>query len=170
MANRLEKFPTDHWGADNSTSVQFEPAAVLPPRNLITACFVFPIYQNQIVLCKDSRGWGLPGGHREAEETPEDCIRREALEEAEIRLGDITLIGQWVAIKIFDSPFNQKYPQIGYQLLYFAQVTSLLPFKSNHETTERTLVTKEGLRKLHHNYSAIEDIMHFISKNYTDIK
>lgn len=166
MANRLEQVPLSYWCADKSTQVQFEPTSALPPQEFITACFVYAKYQNQIVICKGPRGWGLPGGHREAKESPEDCIRREALEEAAIELGDVMLVGQWVATKLIDSPHNKNYPKIGYQLLYLAQVTNLLVFEPKHETSERMLVTPDDLGRFHHNYGAVENILLYIHQNY----
>lgn len=37
----------------------------------------------------------MPGGHREGDETSEDCVRREADKEAAIELGDLKLIWRW---------------------------------------------------------------------------
>ncbi len=166
MTNSLEQFSTTLWGKDKSTSARLETTSILPPIELVTACFVYPIYQNRIVLSKTPRGWGPPGGHREPNETPEDCVRREALEEAAICLGSLTLVGRWVATKIFDSPYNQKYPQIGYQLLYLASVTNILPFEANHETTDRIITTIDKLQKLHHDYEAVKDILFYAHSKY----
>jgi hypothetical protein len=56
---------------------------------------------------------------------PEECARREAVEEAAAILGKLQLIGRWVTKKKFHSPHNQKYPDQGYQLLYLAPVLEL---------------------------------------------
>ncbi len=166
MTAHLENFPLTFWGEDKSTSARFEISDVLPPIDQITSCFVLPIYRGRIVMVKAPRGWGFPGGHREVSEQPEDCIRREALEEASIELGSLTLIGYWKAIKEFDSPFNQKYPPIAYQLFYLSEVSSLLPFVGIYETKERALITPEELKKIHQNYDSIEYIMKFVYDNY----
>lgn len=45
--------------------------------------------------------WGFPGGHLETGERPEDCARREAMEEVGIEISNPRLVG--VTNDIFDS-------------------------------------------------------------------
>src|SRR4051812_35946799 len=131
MSNRI--FKTVYWGKDHSTEVVFEPTDTLPPKELIIACAVFPLYGTSIVMSKPARGWGLIGGHREDDETAEECIRREADEEASITLGDLQLVGQWVTKKKFHSPHNEQYPDKGYQMLYVSDVKDLNAFSPQFE-------------------------------------
>ncbi len=100
----------------------------------------FAFQDDKVMLVKPKRGWGLPGGHREGDETSEDCVRREADEEAAIELGDLKLIGRWKIEKQFPSAFNAKYPDLACQLLYVAEITQIKPFSSEYEVTERALV------------------------------
>lgn len=113
-------------------------------------------------MSKPKRGWGLPGGHREGDETPEECVRREADEEASVELGDLELIGRWEAKKKFHSPLNEKYPELAYQLLYVANVTNLKPFKSEHETSERAVVPLSKMHEYHHNFGDFEEIFKYV--------
>ncbi|HHT9138689.1 MAG TPA: NUDIX domain-containing protein [Candidatus Wunengus sp. YC60] len=166
VKSNREQFQTVYWGEDRSTRVRFEESNILPPEELITSCFVFPVYQRQIIISKAPRGWGLPGGHRELNESAEDCARREALEEAAIQLGKLTLVGHWIVRKEFESEYNQSYPPIAYQLLFLAEVTAVLQFIPNHEITERASVTFDELKSLHHNYDSVKDIIKFMSNKY----
>ena len=145
------QFKTIYWGADKSTEVVFEPVNELPPQELVTACMVFAVHdQDKIVLSKPARGWGLPGGHREEGETAEECLLREAMEEAAVTLENCELIGRWVTRKRFHSPHNAKYPDQGYQLLYVADVKELHDFTPQLEITERIVVPVSRLLDYHH--------------------
>src|SRR3990167_471583 len=97
MKNNIT-FPITYWG--KNTEVQFMPMDKIVPIDQITSCFVFAMHDNKLLMIRPERGWGLPGGHREPNETPEDCVRREALEEAVVELGELDLIGAWEAKKI----------------------------------------------------------------------
>lgn len=154
--------PIFYWGVDRSTRVQFEITNKLPPIDLISSCFAVPIHKGKIVLVKSPRGWGLPGGHREKEESPEGCLRREALEEAGIVLGKNVLVGQWIAKKEFESPHNKRYPETSYQLLYLADVARMLVFDPKYETSERKLVTVGKIKDLHHDYASVKSIFEYL--------
>jgi 8-oxo-dGTP diphosphatase len=144
-------FKPIYWGNDQSTEVIFEPIKELPPQELITACMVFALHgKNGIVLSKPERGWGIPGGHREEGETAEDCLHREAMEEAAITLENVQLIGRWVTKKRFHSPHNTKYPDRGYQLLYVADVKELNEFTPQLEIAERIVVPISEVKDYHH--------------------
>ena len=150
------KFQTIYWGSDNSTQVRFEPVTDAPDLEMVTSCFVFPIYKkNRVVMAHCPRGWGLPGGHREAGESPADCVRRE-----------LELVGRWVAKKKFNSPINKKYPDVAYQLLYVSRVKKLLAFQKSFETTDRSAVLLENVHKIHHNFKDFKDVFNHVVSLY----
>ena len=55
----------------------------------------------RIVISRPKRGWELPGGHVEAGESPDECIRREADEECRIAIGKLTVIEERFSILRF---------------------------------------------------------------------
>lgn len=146
------EFTETYWGPDKSTKVIFEPGNTLPARHLVTSCFVFAVVDAaSVVMAKPKRGWGLPGGHLEPGEEPEECVRREAYEEAAIKLGDLTLIGWWRTSQLFVSEHNSKYPPEAYQLLYTSNVLALDEFNPKHEVSERAVVPFSDINEFHHN-------------------
>jgi 8-oxo-dGTP diphosphatase len=56
--------------------------AVILGTNRSAAVFLLAITDNSILAVQNERGWEIPGGHVEAEESPASAIARETLEEA----------------------------------------------------------------------------------------
>jgi 8-oxo-dGTP diphosphatase len=87
-------FPTVSWGATRAT---FLPVGVpIPAEVPVTAAMVFAMQGESFVVADiRGRGWCIPGGHLEADETPEQTVRRETYEEIGATLGDLTLLGSY---------------------------------------------------------------------------
>lgn len=91
----------------------------------------------RILIIKNKRGWGFPGGHPEPGERPEDTLRREVAEEAYITLKDPRLIG-YMEVK---DPKNESVEGTHYiQLRYLAKIETVNEFKKEFETSERDFV------------------------------
>lgn len=158
-------FHVTSWGK-GSTEVKFMPMDKVPPIDQISTCFVFAVHEGKVLMIRPERGWGLSGGHIEPGETPEQCVRREALEEAVVEVGDLDLIGGWEAKKVIKTEANSKYPDLAYQMLYFAKVTKVLPFRSDFEVLERDFVDIKDVPTLHNNYPYFEPVFLYTLDKY----
>lgn len=163
MQNEI-KFPVIYWG--KNTKVQFMPMDKMPLTDQITSCFVFTVHEDKLLMIRPERGWGLPGGHREGNESPEDCVRREALEEAVVELGELDLIGGWQAKKLIKTEKNVKYPDLAYQILYFAKVEKIMPFVNHFEVLERAFVDIKDVPIFHADYAKFEPIFLYTLDKY----
>lgn len=87
------------------------------------------------------RGFNIPGGHIEADESPEEAFHREAYEEGYVR-GNIQYLGM-IEVNHKDNPNfdpNGKYPLIGFQLFYRMDIMECFPFLRENESTSRIWV------------------------------
>lgn len=84
------------------------------------------------------RGWDIPGGHIDPEETPESTMRREVMEEAAVELGPVCLLGYQRIRLLGEVPAEYRYPAPeSYQVFYIGQVTTILPFAPTTEASAR---------------------------------
>jgi len=163
MANHSSGFKKIYWGENNSTEVQFHTAESLPKNtDNITSVMGAIFHEGKLLLTKPRRGWGLPGGHIEANESPEECLKRECIEEAGVEIDNLKLIGYWKTRKLINLDSNKQYPNEGYQLLYIAQAPKINDFIPMHEVTDRKFVYPDEVKKFHHNYENFEEILKYI--------
>lgn len=87
--------------------------------------------QNQLLIVKNGNVWTIPGGHPENDETKEETLSRELMEEACVTLKDIQYIG---AVEVVEN--GETY----YQISYTAKVLDLLLFKQEWEICERKFI------------------------------
>ncbi|WP_342575990.1 NUDIX domain-containing protein [Solibacillus sp. FSL K6-1781] len=135
-----------NWGKSR-VKLTWEENTLLPQSNLITSVHGFCFQEDQLLLVdlKD-RGWDFPGGHIEQEETPEECFKREALEEGYIE-GECELLGH-IIVDHCENPMwteGSPYPKIGYQVFYKMNITKLLPFEGKYESTRRIFINPNGI-------------------------
>lgn len=114
-----ERYPLLHapvrweWGG---LDVRF--STELPPDELVTNIHVVCFVGDHIVLCRDDRDiWLVPGGTREANESVDECVRRELLEEAGARpVGPIRWFGAHHARSDRSAPYRdwQPHPHIAF--------------------------------------------------------
>lgn len=168
--NYKKHFKKLYWGDKQETEVEFQLNDKLPPTELITTCFVIPYYNDKLILTKFTGGFKFPGGHREENESAEDCLRRESLEESSIVLGKPKLVGRWVATKRFTTDYNRAYPDVAYQLQYISEVKELRDFKKSKEFLDRKLIDKKELRDYFQNYEKYSEVFDYLIENYIVIK
>jgi 8-oxo-dGTP diphosphatase len=149
-----------------STYAQYGPARVkltwvpsrkLPPVELTTSVHGFCFWQGTVLLVDLSRGYDIPGGHREVGETPEECFRREAMEEGYVRGGACELLGYLIVDQSEDPGWKPggKYPQVGYQVFYRMEITEVLPFRAEFESARRIFVAPDEVERYYHGWSTL---------------
>lgn len=80
--------------------------------------------QGEILLIEENGKWKIPGGTPENDETAEDTLRRELVEEADVTIKDLTPIG----VQRVDYPNNPKTSEgdLYYQYRYICILDELL--------------------------------------------
>lgn len=108
------------------------------PSIRVSQVSAYCIYNNQLVLVRNKRGWEIPGGHSEPGETVEKSLERELSEEAGIKPGFQSQIIGWMKV---DDPGNPGIEgKISAQLRYYVVISELEEFVPDEEIFERTLI------------------------------
>lgn len=102
--------------------------------------------KNEILVCREGKDgpWQIPGGHPENDETIEETLSREMLEEVDVKVKNIKLLG----VQKVDFPNNPTKSQgdIFYQVRCICEVDELLPQTPDPDsgkTWERKFVSAE---------------------------
>lgn len=147
----------------NKMKLTWVSSDTLPPLSQITSALGLCLLDGRILLVDIAgRGFGPPGGHLEPGEGPEDCVRRELLEEACVRVGECRLFG-YISIDHSENPLWQpggKYPLVGYMLFYRAEIVEVLPFVREYEAVRREFVLPADLPALIPNWDPVHAAMY----------
>lgn len=127
--------------------------AQLIDKKLVSSVHCFPLKNNSVLFTLNPRGIDIIGGHVDDGETPEQAMRREAMEEGCIKINAMRIIG---AIQV-DNRDNPKaielgYSPIGYQLFYMVDNYEELPFVIEHECSGRQYVDFDEISRTHHKW------------------
>lgn len=145
-----------NWG-QSKVKLTWEKTNLLPPYHLITSVHGFCFHGDQLLLVDvNQRGWDFPGGHIESGERPEDCFKREALEEGYVE-GECELLGH-IIVDHHENPLwteSSPYPKIGYQLFYKMSITNLLPFEGKFESAQRMFVNPNDIASYYHKWNIL---------------
>lgn len=79
-AAKAESVLSGDWG--EKVRWEFHLSSALPDPSLCSAVFGIPKAQEGFYLTRTERGWELPGGHVEKDESIQETLKREILEEA----------------------------------------------------------------------------------------
>ncbi|RFB14775.1 NUDIX domain-containing protein [Bacillus sp. HNG] len=152
-----------NWGS-GKVKLTWNPVLQLPPRELITSVHAFCFKDGKLLLVKlDQRGWDFPGGHIEFNESPEECIKREAHEEGYVS-GRCYQLGYMVVDHSDNPNWNETspYPRVGYQVFYRMDIHEIHEFLAMFESQKRLLIDPNDVKKyyLHWNelYQEILDL------------
>lgn len=94
----------------------------------------------ELLIVKSGKHWTIPGGKPEGEETPNETLTREIIEEAAVDIKDTSLFG-YVEVMPEEDPDD-----VYYQLRFFARVDAIHDFTSEFETSERLFVPLEQVK------------------------
>jgi 8-oxo-dGTP diphosphatase len=149
----MPQFLTEYW-PDTNSHVTFFPAT-LQPALPVSAVKIYVFQGNKLLLANiTSRGWDLPGGHIETNETPEQALKRELKEETGATIENLKLIGYLKITNEKENQRNKQYPRQSCMLIYKGSGAIL---EANHnfklEATESKFVSLEELPYFHHNWN-----------------
>ncbi|MBT2679484.1 NUDIX domain-containing protein [Bacillus sp. ISL-35] len=142
-----------NWG-ESKVKLTWKESDELPPVNLITSVHGFCFLDNKLLLVKlKHRGWDMTGGHIEPDESPEECFKRETLEEAYVA-GDCSLLGHMIVDHSENPQWNEKspYPKIGFQVFYSMDITEVHDFEAGFESTERIFIDHNRVQDYYHDW------------------
>ena len=150
-----------NWGKSR-VKLTWVKSSYLPQNRSITSVHGLCFQDDQLLLVDlNHRGWDFPGGHMEPGETPEVCLKREALEEGYVE-GDCKLLG-YIVVDHSANPLwteDSPYPKIGYQAFYKMNITNLLPFEGQYESAQRRFINPNKVAAYHHEWNILyQDIL-----------
>lgn len=103
--------------------------------------------RGKILVCRElDKSWQLPGGTPEPSESPEETLRRELLEEVNVKVKNIKPLG--VQKVEFPGNPNKDEGEVFYQARYVCQLDKLLPLtpdSATGETWERKFVPADQI-------------------------
>jgi 8-oxo-dGTP diphosphatase len=132
------KFPSGKFGRQN---LQFHPAPFRAPLRAFAA-LVFPWCGDDVLICNISdRGWCVPSGRVEPNESSLEAAAREAREEAGAILQDILYLGCY---RITERS------EVRWADIYTARVKQLVDIPEEFESIGRQYVTLDQLPEIYH--------------------
>jgi 8-oxo-dGTP diphosphatase len=160
------------WGK-SIVKLNWVESDVLPDHKLITSAHGFCFLEENLMLVNlEHRGWDFPGGHVERDETPQETILREALEEGCVE-GSTELLG-YVIVDHTENPNwdeASKYPKIGYQVFYKMDIQLLHSFDKKHESLGRIFIDPSSITDYYHQWNPLYgEILHIASSKLLNLK
>src|SRR4051794_5162552 len=119
------------------TVTLLDGSSALPTDDLVSAVFLLAINDDDSILAvRNERGWDIPGGRVEADETPATALAREILEEA---AATFSWAEPFAIVSVPD--------RLQVMLFYTTSTFELSTFAPSEDALERTLLNSEELRK-----------------------
>jgi 8-oxo-dGTP diphosphatase len=148
----VRKFPGGQYGRQR---LQFYPAPFRAPLRAF-AGLVFPWMDGKVLLCDiDGRGWCIPSGRVEPNETSLEAVYREAVEEAGAVLCGVQYIGCYCI---------SERREVRWADCYVARVKELVSITMTEESKGRKLVTLDELPDIYHLWNPLTEMIFRHSK------
>ena len=139
----VKKFPCGSYGRQ---SLQFFAAPYKAPLRAFAA-LVFPWQDEMILLCNiGDRGWCIPSGRVEPNETSLEAVKREAKEEAGAEIDSVQYIGCY---KICEKG------EVRWADVYVANVAGLGEISMPEESLGRQFVSREDLPNVYYEWTEL---------------
>ena len=134
----MKQFPCGRYGRQ---TLRFFPAPFKAPLRAF-AVLVFAWHGDQVLVADIAdRGWCIPSGRVEPDESSDEAVRREALEEAGAILKDIQYIGCYQI---------SERSEVRWADCFTAHVVDLIDIQAAAESHGRQLVSVEELPEIYH--------------------
>lgn len=143
----MKRFPDGPYGRQK---LRFFPAPFRAPLRAF-AGLVFPWMDDKVLICQiEDRGWCIPSGRVEPNETSLEAVIREAVEEGGAELEDVQYIGCY---QITDRQ------EIRWADVYAARVARLVEITMTEESLGRQLVSMEELPAIYHLWTPLTEMV-----------
>jgi 8-oxo-dGTP diphosphatase len=143
----MKKFPSGQYGRQR---LQFFPAPFRAPLRAF-AGLVFPWVGEKIVVCDImDRGWSIPSGRVEPNETSLEAVKREAVEEAGAVLCNVQYIGCYHITERRETRWAD---------CYVAQVAEFVEIGMQEESRGRRVVSLEELPEIYHLWNPLTQMV-----------
>lgn len=148
----MKRFSSGVYGRQK---LEFFPAPFRAPLRSFAA-LVFPYYEEKVLLCDiEDRGWCIPSGRVEPNESSRDAALREAHEEAGALLGDLQYLGCY---RITDRS------DIRWADVFVGRVLELVEMDRSFESRGRRLVTLEEVPEIYHLWTQLTEEVFQLSR------
>jgi 8-oxo-dGTP diphosphatase len=148
----MRRFPCGQYGKQR---LEFFPAPFRAPLRAFAA-LVFPWQGDEVLVCNiEDRGWCIPSGRVEPNESSLDAAIREAREEAGADLKEIHYIGCYRV--------TQR-GEVRWADVYAANVQGLTELDPQYESIGRQFVTMDRLPEIYHLWNDLTEAVFHQSK------
>ena len=121
----------------------------MPPVDICSTAFAFAFMDDRMLMTRlVKRGWDIPGGHIEPGESPEQAVIRETIEETQVVIQPLELVGVQELEVFGPLPRDGWTTPLGAQLFFLCTVIDTLPFFSTRETNERAFLAPDFIRTI----------------------
>jgi 8-oxo-dGTP diphosphatase len=146
MKNLLQTTPNVPWMPPDSEARLYHTDE-MPPAGICYTAFAFAFIEDRMLLAHlVKRGWDIPGGHIEPGESPEQAVIRETIEETQVMVEPVELVGI-AELEVFSSlPWCGWTMPFSAALFYLCRVVETLPFIPTQETAGRDFFPPDFVR------------------------
>ena|SRR5579885_3662282 len=147
----MKRYPSGTYGRQR---LEFYPAPFRAPLRAF-AGLVFAWQDDKVLVCDiDGRGWCIPSGRVEPQESSLEAVRREALEEGGAELECIQYIGCY--------RISEK-REVRWADCYAARIHALGEITRQDESRGRKLCSREELPPIYHLWNPLTEMLFDLS-------